>query len=470
MPMSDSYLSQFQKDLQKAGDKMYKYLSDTLANLQLNDGRVAINAENAAFIQSRLLSYAEALKDSGYSNYVDKYVSGFDKIAVERFQDLKDRMGFAFEFDKINKQDLTALAQWEHQALLSVGESNFNAIKSAITINVLSGADFKDITSMIRDTIDSKFVRYANTYAETGLRLYSQEVTKLSVEASGNKPEDFDYEYVGPLDNLTREECTMGLEKGIFTYDEMMQFEDEWGLRWNCRHEFIPVPKAESDEKDLEAAESQEPTENRDAMDRINEAVADTERNQRVLSELKPEKIFKDILDPDEIKAISTYTDGDYVPINTFMRDGIIPENWVAQYNQKEIGNLITKIDTALDKLPNYDGYTSRIIKAKEHYAAGIGVQNKSFDELLKMTIKGDVYTADSFLSTTLINEAETRPSLNSIVYHIIGKSGKEIAGISNYVNEAEVLFRPGTSFRVIDVRVVTREIGKYAEVFMEEL
>lgn len=248
MPMSDAYLLQFIKDLDKAGDKMFKYLSDTLANLQLNDGRVAINAENAAFIQSRLLSYADALKESGYGGYVDKYVSGFDKIAVERFQGIKDKMGFAFDFDKINKQDLTALARWEHQALLSVGEANFNAIKSAITINVLSGSDFKDITSMIRDTIDAKFVRYANTYANTGLRLYSQEVTRLSVEASGNRPEDFDYEYVGPLDNLTREECVLGLEKGVFTYEEMLQFEDEWGMRWNCRHEFDPVPKAESEE------------------------------------------------------------------------------------------------------------------------------------------------------------------------------------------------------------------------------
>jgi len=248
----------------------------------------------------------------------------------------------------------------------------------------------------------------------------------------------------------------------------MRAFEDE-DMRWNCRHEFIPVPKAETEEKETEA-ESKESEDTRNSLERINEAVSDTERNQRVLKELKPEKIYKEILDTDEIKAISTYTDGDYIPINRYMRDGIIPENWTAQYDNKMLNNLITKIDTALDKLPSYDGYTSRIVKAREHYAAGIGVQDKSFDQLLKMTVKGDVYTADSFLSTTLINEAETRPSLNSIIYHIIGKSGKEIAGISNYVNEAEVLFRPGTSFRVLDVKVVSKTIGRYAEVFMEEL
>ena len=267
MSMSDAYLSRFSKDLENAGNQLYKHFTDAMVGLQVEGGRIIRNQQNADFLKTRMLSYQDALRESGYGDVVDRFISKFDDVAKETVGIVNNKAGLGIDWAKMDKQDITALAKWEHQALMGIGESNFNQIKSAVTMGVLSGSDVSEITKMIRDNIDSKWVRYANTYATTGLRLFSQEVTNISIIESGNNPEDFDYEYVGPLDNFTREQCVEGLAKGIFTYDEMRAFEDE-DMRWNCRHEFIPVPKAETEEKEPEA-ESKESADTGDYIDNI---------------------------------------------------------------------------------------------------------------------------------------------------------------------------------------------------------
>ena len=133
-------------------------------------------------------------------------------------------------------------------------------------------------------------------------------------------------------------------------------------------------------------------------------------------------------LSPGEAVAIYTYTSDDYKKINGRLIGYQPPANQVEEAQIKIMTEQATK---ALAKLDNYVGITKR--------------GDKDFNGADAQFTKDNVFKIKAFWSTGV---GFSFPGMWQIT--INGKTGKDVKPISNYPKEAEVLFPPGTEFKVI--------------------
>lgn len=149
----------------------------------------------------------------------------------------------------------------------------------------------------------------------------------------------------------------------------------------------------------------------------------------------------------DDLVAIYLYTHQQlhtyhYKSLNQVLRG-------LGHRKRKELLILAAALETALRKLPPYEGFLSR---------------ETGFDqaELNKHRV-GAIVTYPAFTSTSKKPKA---PLTRAIALEIYGKSGRCIEGFSRFPAEEEVLFLPGTQFQVLHV---TRRNGKI-NIVLEEM
>ncbi len=159
-------------------------------------------------------------------------------------------------------------------------------------------------------------------------------------------------------------------------------------------------------------------------------------------------------LDPGESLAVFEYTTGTYKDINAVLLGKEIPDTDGSQKKRAEkISELTVK---ALKKLPAYKGtpFTQR----GETDWPGAAKQYKT----------GNVFEIKIYWST---GAAYQFPGIYNIRVH--GKTGKDVSKMSDHPNEAEVLFPPGTKFKVREnVTIWTDEkrgIVKQYDVIVDE-
>jgi len=148
------------------------------------------------------------------------------------------------------------------------------------------------------------------------------------------------------------------------------------------------------------------------------------------------------LLGPGEAVAIHSYTCGDYAQMNGYLLfptaplppyDPSEPEAHVL--NMPTVDQVETKneqVTAALGKLPDWTG--GRTLRGLRKRYPG------DDDDFQKPT-----YTIKAFWSTST-----TRAFPGPWRFEITGKSGKNVRNLSKYTTEDEVLFLPGTTFRVI--------------------
>ena len=133
-------------------------------------------------------------------------------------------------------------------------------------------------------------------------------------------------------------------------------------------------------------------------------------------------------LSPGENVAVYTYTSDDYTEMNALLLG--LPQAPTVDLAKVKIKNDITI--QALAKLPNYP---PGITKRGEKPWPGADAQYT----------KDNVFAVRAFWSTGV---GFNFPGVYQIAIH--GKTGKNVATLSKFPNEAEVLFAPGTRFKVL--------------------
>ena len=83
-----------------------------------------------------------------------------------------------------------------------------------------------------------------NQYSNNS-RIITEQTEQLSLDFLGVQNNHRYFEYVGPLDQKTRDICIYALSKQYFTNDERWDFEQTHGIRYNCRHHFSSVTEKE---------------------------------------------------------------------------------------------------------------------------------------------------------------------------------------------------------------------------------
>jgi hypothetical protein len=146
-----------------------------------------------------------------------------------------------------------------------------------------------------------------------------------------------------------------------------------------------------------------------------------------------------------ERNIIHDYTGPSYLGINNSLR---------RQTLTPEQQDYVEKLNSALGRMPNYEGTTDRV-----------GSNNPDVLKVYQDAV-GKTIEERAFLSTKRSDSSFDpghRPLVN---FTIQGKTGKDIARIAFNPEEREVLFRSGTRFKVISVKKA--KDGKYDTVLRE--
>jgi hypothetical protein len=224
----------YKKDMERIQTQLLKKIEKVLGGLTvLDDVGLA-----TAFKQIDFLDELNAL---GFPALLKKIKGSYDKNAIKSFDLLKATQR--------TRQAATAVQAVEILSILdlttiSAGVTKYaNELKTAMFRGLLTGQSSASIMEGLTSTygvgralsskqqvmlLNDSFARFART---TTAKLF-QDVPEQK------------YEYVGPDDEVTRDECVTGLVAGELTADQIPTETNttiEGGGGFNCRHEWIPV-------------------------------------------------------------------------------------------------------------------------------------------------------------------------------------------------------------------------------------
>lgn len=144
-------------------------------------------------------------------------------------------------------------------------------------------------------------------------------------------------------------------------------------------------------------------------------------------------------LTAEEAAAIKAYTGSTYRALNNALRSGRYASDQALQA-------YVDAAQHGLAKMPKYQGLSSR----------GMTFGQEELKKVLATYQKGTVIEDSAFVSTSY---GERAAFSGNVYMRVNGKTGVNVSQYSYYKGEREVLFMPGTRFRVDDVK---NEGGKY--------
>ena len=224
----------YQKDMEKIQKKLLNKIEKVLGGLVvLNDAQLA-----TAFKQ---IDFVDELNKLGFPALLEKVRTTYNKQAVKNFDVLSAAQK--------TKQTVTAVQAIEVLAILdlstiSSGVTKYaNELKTAMFRGLLTGQSSKSIMEGLTATygvgkgLSSK--QQVMLLQDSFARFSRTTTAKLFQDVPEQK-----FEYVGPDDEVTRDECQTGLAAGQITADEIPTLTDttmEGGGGFNCRHKWFPV-------------------------------------------------------------------------------------------------------------------------------------------------------------------------------------------------------------------------------------
>lgn len=146
-------------------------------------------------------------------------------------------------------------------------------------------------------------------------------------------------------------------------------------------------------------------------------------------------------LSRDEVLAAYDYSTSNYRNINGWLRDSSHPVS-------PQIPKTVDNLNSLLDKLPSHEGTVYR------------GTQVPT--ETLEQALRSGVYSDPAFLSSStdggvarsFMQSGYPDPGSTKVLFEIDGHSGSSIQRMSQIQHEAEVLFKSGTKFDILDYRI----------------
>ena len=144
-------------------------------------------------------------------------------------------------------------------------------------------------------------------------------------------------------------------------------------------------------------------------------------------------------LTAEEVAAVRAYTGNTYRTLNSALRGG-------KYASDPHLQAYVDAAQHGLAKMPKYKGLSSR----------GMSFNDGQLKAMLSTYRKGAVVEDSAFVSSSYGDRAAFG---GNVFMRINGKTGVNISQYSQYQGEREVLFMPGTPFRVDEVK---QEGGKY--------
>lgn len=218
----DSLLSEFERDINGMSRKLQSGLTALF-----RQGDYGADEIRAVFIQA------------GYQDAVNSFIAKYEQM-FDFAKDLAGEIGVPFQLSRRSLEVLELMKGADLKRLGTTSEAIINNLINAGVQNEINKAPFTTIVQNMRDEIDDMKRRLV-TEADTGIYRFDRAIKKAQYDESDIET----FEYFGPLDDKTREECRIALaanKQGGLTRDEIQELPVDFvnGGGWNCRHEFLP--------------------------------------------------------------------------------------------------------------------------------------------------------------------------------------------------------------------------------------
>jgi len=233
--MIEEQIKVFEKNISKVINKYEKLLLNLTKEIDFS--KLNFETKHIMLMGSELI---ELLHKSGYDELIKKTIRDNRGFIIAGKDEMIKRLGLK-TLKGIGKDTLDGLLAMDFLELEKIGNRYaIEKIQSVLYESVLTGKNYGDTIEEIKITLENKLKGYTETYIRTSKGRFRQKVEDEIAKANF-EPGEITWEYVGPDDGATRDECSTALAKQYFTTEEKEAFEAEYGIRFNCRHRFIIV-------------------------------------------------------------------------------------------------------------------------------------------------------------------------------------------------------------------------------------
>ena len=189
---------------------IYDEILNIFENVTITNGKLSSNEKTDEFLLSLDRRIARALKNSGYTSSVDKYLTNFDKIAenVKKVQEKVNGINLlASQIDPYRRIEVSNT--WDNLLGAGVNKSFVQPVRQGLYRNIMFGATVSDVEKLVKDFVitkkdaDSKLLRYVKQVSRDSLSQFDGGLQqKIASELNLNA-----IRYVGSLILDSRAQC-----------------------------------------------------------------------------------------------------------------------------------------------------------------------------------------------------------------------------------------------------------------------
>ena len=216
-----------QKDIDKASKQIVNLVDKARADIITQLYNVRRSYTLGAFIDLMLTIDLEGTLKSKLKNALSVYANAHRGV-------LETTIGFS----DVDPKALTSLAKLNEQLF---DNSIIRTISGNMRTKLVSGVQVGLTAQQITESVISSSISNAQmeTLINTTLNTYSRQVTNQMMK---NAPTKTKYVYIGPVDDVTRDECLEYANAGELTEAQILGFGWEASLSdgggFNCRHKW----------------------------------------------------------------------------------------------------------------------------------------------------------------------------------------------------------------------------------------
>lgn len=229
-------------------DRFISALEGTLRSLETNLTSLIDQGRNVAAVDVALAraEVERVLLESGYFDTVgDLLNEGYQEAIDNAFQSYMDIYDESFQFSPVSLQKLDALKQLDLNQFGQLSNQTVESVSRLLVDVQFGSVTFEQAISALKEDVINMLGNHARTWITTGMAAINREAsTRIAADNGFRK-----YQYVGPLDAVTRPFCANHLFE-IKTEQEWNALQDEqgqivpvfqFGGGYNCRHRFVGV-------------------------------------------------------------------------------------------------------------------------------------------------------------------------------------------------------------------------------------
>lgn len=249
----------FISELYRIQDKLFRAAIGFIKQLELKDGRIALNKKNLAILAEFEKWYRRAVSDSGFYDVLAEFINEFDTQAVITVEYMRKEFGNVV-ISELTKQVIETRKLMTAEAFIStIVDAEFRmAIKEQVVNATLGKNTFSDVMDTLQttitgdDRIDGKLVQYSKQVAYDSFAIADRTYTHAISDAIGAEW----FKYSGGVRDGTRPFCRGRFNKFFHKREVMAWAELDWQGKieatnsisifdyaggYQCKHSILPV-------------------------------------------------------------------------------------------------------------------------------------------------------------------------------------------------------------------------------------